>query len=213
MARKCNECLRLKKDTFIQRESEIWQELNDLGLKPGMSLYLQGMKVTKSFRFEGFNIACKWQRKYRGMVTEEGWFILTNLETLAAAINSYKRRFSIEEMFKDFKSGGYNLEATNVSGERLIALILIITIAYSIATLNGEKIKRMGVQKYIGRVKESGRDERRHSSFYIGLYGHNWVDFIAECSELVVELMRLNRNKHQYYQRGLRAKKLILSAS
>ena len=32
-------CLRLKKDTFIQKESEIWQELNDLGLKPGVSFF------------------------------------------------------------------------------------------------------------------------------------------------------------------------------
>jgi hypothetical protein len=32
-------------------------------------------------------------------------------------------------MFKDFKSGGYNLESTGVSGERLISLILLIAIA------------------------------------------------------------------------------------
>jgi hypothetical protein len=34
--------------------------------------------------------------------------------------SSYKRRFGIEEMFRDFKKGGDNLEAPQVKGERLI---------------------------------------------------------------------------------------------
>ena len=54
---------------------------------------------------------------------------------------------------------------------------------------------RQGIQKYVGRVKESGRIERRHSSFHIGLYGHTWVNFKDFCIELVTELMRLNPNK------------------
>jgi hypothetical protein len=47
---------------------------------------------------------------------------------------AYKKRFDIEEMFRNFKSGGYKLEDTNVSGNRLISLILIISLAYSMAT-------------------------------------------------------------------------------
>lgn len=63
------------------------------------------------------------------------------------ALTGYQRRFGIEEMFRDFKSGGYNLEGTAVRGQRLIGLILIITLAYSSATMSGEKIKRQGVVK------------------------------------------------------------------
>jgi len=69
------------------------------------------------------------------------------------------------------------------------------------------------VQKYVGRVKETGRIERRHSSFYIGLYGENWVNFVQPYKDLVAKLMILNRNKRPFYQRGLRAMELILSAS
>lgn len=116
-------------------------------------------------------------------------------------------------MFKDFKSGGYNLEETNVSDDRLISLIIIIAFAYTLATLNGQIIKKMGVQKYIGRVKEYGRSTRRHSSFYIGLYSQGWINCIEPCWELVIEFMKLNRNKLEYYLRGLRAMKLILSVS
>ncbi|BDI19276.1 hypothetical protein ANSO36C_50780 [Nostoc cf. commune SO-36] len=138
---------------------------------------------------------------------------MTNLDDLDSAILAYKQRFDIEEMFRDFKSGGYNLEDTNVSGQRLISLILLISLAYTSATISGQKIKRMGVQKYVGRIKESKRIVRRHSSFYIGLYGHNWVNFTESSYELVTELLRLSPNKRKYYQQGQRAMRLIISAS
>jgi len=206
-------CLRLKKNHFIERETDIWLELNDLGLFPGISFFLKGVKVTKTKGLRGFNLACKWKRKILGVAPEEAWFILTNLDTLESAISAYKKRFDIEEMFRDFKKGGYNLEDTKVSGERLISIILLISIAYTSATIQGQEIKRKGVQKYVGRIKEYGRTERRHSSFYIGLYGHNWVNFTESCDELVTELLRLNPNKRKYYQQGERAMRLILSAS
>ena len=205
-------CLRLKKNHFVEIEPDIWIQLNELGLTPGISLFIKGVKITKTQGFVSFNIACKWQRKILGVAPEEGWFILTNFDSLNSAIAAYKKRFNIEEMFRDFKSGGYNLESTNVSGERLISLILLIALAYTGATIQGQKLKRQGIQKYIGRVKEYGRIARRHSSFYIGLYGENWVNFIDNCGELVESLLRLNPNKRKYYQQGRRAMNLILSA-
>jgi hypothetical protein len=53
----------------------------------------------------------------------------------------------------DFKGGGYHLAETNVEGDRLIALVLLIAIAYTAATISGQKIKRWGIEKYVGRVK------------------------------------------------------------
>jgi Transposase DDE domain len=205
-------CLRIKKNHFVEMQTGIYLELNELGLSPGVSFFLKGVKVTKSQGFTSFNVACKWKRKILGVAPEEGWFILTNLDSLESAIAYYKKRFDIEEMFRDFKKGGYNLEGTNVSGERLIVLIILIAIAYTSATIQGQEIKRKGIQKYVGRVKEYGRIERRHSSFYIGLYGNNWVNFMEPCIELVSKLIKLNPNKQKYYQRGLRAMRLIASA-
>lgn len=88
-------CLRLKKNEFIQGETEFWYQLKDLGLSPGVSLFLQGVKVTKTQGFVRFNIASKWKRKYLGWTPEEGWFILTNLDSLQSAIQAYKQRFNI----------------------------------------------------------------------------------------------------------------------
>lgn len=206
-------CLRLKQNEFVQVKTEIWLELNNLGLTPGVSFFLAGVKVTKMKGFRSFNVACKWKRKILGVAPKEGWFICTNFATLPLAIAAYKQRFRIEGMFRDLKKGGYNLEDTNVSGDRLIVLILLIAIAYTSTTIQGQQIKRKGIQKYIGRVKEHGRIERRHSSFYIGLFGQTWVNFMPDCMELVTELMKINCNKQKYYQLGLRAMKLVMAVS
>lgn len=204
-------CLRLKRDEYIQVEGEMWVQLQMLGLAPGLSVYLQGVKVRKTKGIKGFNVACKWRRKYQGWAPKEGWFILTNLPDFKSAIAAYKKRFDIEEMFRDCKSGGYNIEETKVSQKRLNTLILLIAIAYTSAIIQGGIIKRMGVQKYVCRVKETTRTERRHSTFYVGLHGQRWADSVARHAETVSELMRFSPNKLRYYQQGYRAIKLIQS--
>jgi len=50
-------CLRLKQNEYIQLENEVWVQLKDLGLSPGISLYLEGVKVTKQKGFERLNLA------------------------------------------------------------------------------------------------------------------------------------------------------------
>jgi hypothetical protein len=53
-------CLRLKKNNFVELESEIWCQLQQLGLKPGISFYLRGVKMTKTKQVAGFDLAAKW---------------------------------------------------------------------------------------------------------------------------------------------------------
>ena len=85
-----------------------------------------------------FPIVLTWLETYFPTET----IIYVVVRTNWACINLLMRRFDIEEMFRDFKSGGYNLEDTNVSGERLIVLILLIALAYTSATILGQQIKR-----------------------------------------------------------------------
>jgi Transposase DDE domain len=203
--------LRLRRDEYIKSESVLLTQLSTFGLQPGMSAFLQGVSVTKQKGFGTFNVAAKWQRATQGWIADEGWFILTNLDNLEDSINAYKKRFDIEELFRDCKSAGYNLEETRVTGDRLISLLVLMTLAYTMTTIDGKKLKKMGVQKYIGRIKEQGRSTRRHSSFYIGLYSHAWVNFYGDLQSCMVELMRVNPNKRPYYRKGLRAMELVLS--
>ena len=63
------------------------------------------------------------------MSVKEGGFILTNLGSLKMAIAAYQKRMGIEEMFRDYKNGGYYLEGTGLKCQRLMVLILLIALA------------------------------------------------------------------------------------
>jgi len=102
-------------------------------------------------------------------------------------------------MFKDCKSGGYNIEKIHASTERLKTLILLRALAYSCATLQGKEIQKLAIQKYVGRLKEAKRTIRRHSSFWIGLYGHSWVIKIEGREKMIEELMAIRRNKLSFF--------------
>lgn len=204
--------LRQKHSTYIRQEARSYQRLNTLGLVPGVSLFLTEIQVTKQTGFGKFNLAGYYPRKYRGKVQPSGWYLLTNLTSLTAAIKAFKRRSGIEAMFKDCKTGGYNLESTYVEGQRLLALILLIAIAYTCAILTGRQSRNMGLQKYLGRLQELKRIHRRHSAFWVGLYGQLWVGAIEFWFDLAAEMMRLKPGKLPYFQKGLRAMSLIQSA-
>ena len=204
--------LRLKKHEYVELEKQIWFQLKELGLTPGSSLYYQGVKVTKSKGFGGVNLAAKWSRNYRKKSQKEPWYILTNLDSLSAATEAYSYRMGIEEMFRDFKLGGYNIEGTQVTGNRLIALILVGTLAYSMATFTGNLILRKGVASYVTRPCESKRRYRRNSSFSIGLKANSWLNSLSFFAEEVQQLIRLVPSKRAYYSRGLRAATIIKSA-
>jgi len=70
----------------------------------------------------------------------------------------------------------------------------------------------MGLQKYIGRLNELKRTCRRHSAFWVGLYGQLWVGAMEEWTDLASALMRAKPNKLPYFQKGLPAMVLIQSA-
>jgi hypothetical protein len=141
-------CLRLKKNHCLETENLIWQRLDQLGIIPGTSLYFQGVRVRKTRPVAGFDIACKWKGNYQGIKVKDAWFILTDLGSLPVAIAAYKKRMGIEEMFRDYKTGGYNIEGTGLKGERLIKIILLMAIAYSSAIFQGTEIQKKQVQKW-----------------------------------------------------------------
>ncbi|WP_228055466.1 IS4 family transposase [Gloeocapsopsis crepidinum] len=193
-------CLRLKCNEYIRRHQEFTQQLKQLGLKPGMSMFFAGVNVTKQLGFNQFNVACKWKRNYRKSQTKEGWFLLTNLPNTRAATTAYQQRSGIECMFKDCKSGGYNLEGCHAIEARLSTIVLLIAIAYTSAIIQGINIRTSKVERYICRPKDAGRIQRRHSNFWVGLYGQAWLNNLQLCIDWIGQWMRSNRNKQLYYQ-------------
>jgi len=69
---------------------------------------------------------------------------------LRVAIAAYKKGMGIEEMFRDSKTGGYNIEGTGLKRERLIKIILLMAIAYNPAIFQGTEMKKKaGIKIYI----------------------------------------------------------------
>jgi hypothetical protein len=93
----------------------------------------------------------------------------------------------IEAMFKDYKTGGYNLESAKANKIRLNNLILLIAISYTISYFQGQRVKNKGVQEYIAITNEKGRKERRHSSLFVRLSMISWAindDFTWELEKI-----------------------------
>lgn len=204
-------CLRQKKNTNVAQGDDLFCAMESLGLRPGMKLFLNDAQVTQKKDATGFGLACKWKKTYRGFKTKEAWFILTNFETIDLAITAYQKRFSIEEMFRDYKSGGYDLEGTSMNSTRLSAMLILVAIAYTSATIQGQQVKAMGIQKYVARPENPRKGQRRHSRFYVGQHLHTWLDLSQMFREIIDELLQLSPYHLLHYIRGRRAIALSLS--
>lgn len=206
----CGFCLRLKCSTNIAQAEQTWCELGSLGLTPGTSLFLNPVSVTKQKGFGPFQVASKWKRRYRGFGATEPWFILTNLGSLDEAIQAYQRRFGIEEMFRDFKKGGYSLERCKLVKDRLVSMIILLAIAYVESWRSGQRAKDCGIQKYLARPETPQQSQRRHSAFLVGLCAYRLSPIFQLCEPLIRALLRLSPNKILHYQKGFRALELAI---
>jgi hypothetical protein len=120
------------KQLIIALDRTQWQENNLL------------MVSTQKKGFGRFNLAVYWKRKYKGKLEKAPWYLLTNLSDLETALIVYQKRFGIEAMFKDCKTGGYNLEGSKASPEKLSRIVLLIALAITIAWLQGERTTIVG---------------------------------------------------------------------
>lgn len=204
--------LRQKQSTTFREKRRSFQPLSSIPIHPGIRQFYIDINLTQKPGFGRFNLAVYWKRKYRGKQEDEAWYLLTDLPDFKTAIKIYSQRFGIEAMFKDCKTGGYNLEGSTANPNRLVRLILLIALAMSAAWLQGERTVLQRQQSYVCRSQEKGRTRKRHSNFWIGLYGQNWIIAFHECQIWVEELMNSIRNKQSFYQRGLKALSLIQQA-
>jgi hypothetical protein len=198
-----------KGNTTFPEKRQLFRSIDTIPVKPGIHLFYPQISRTKKKGFSRFNLADSWQKKYRVQQEDEPWYLLTNLPNLKGASGVYSQGYGIEAMFKDCKTGGYNLEGCQASPEKLIAVIILIALAMTSAWLRGKRTLLQKQEKYVCRPQEPGRNRRRHSKFWIGLYGENWLIANECCWQWVESMMGLVRNKQSFYQRGLKAIKLI----
>ncbi|GAP94313.1 IS4 family transposase [Leptolyngbya sp. NIES-2104] len=203
---------RLPKSTTVKPDdSSRFTRLDDLPQTPGITEQYLQIQVTQNRGFGKHNLVLRQKRAYR-QSSSDAWYLLTNLVDAEQTLNAYATRFSIEPLFKDYKSGGYHLEDCHADFGRFTALLVLIAIAYSISTLQGRRIRKKQVQRYVARVTEPKRTTKRHSAFWIGLYGKLWIEPLNLWSTLAGQLMALKPQKRLFFQRGLNAISLIQSA-
>jgi hypothetical protein len=162
---------RLPKSTTVKTvENTDFERLDALPQSLGTTQFQVQIQVTQKTGFGKHNLALRWKRQYRSDKANEVWYLLTNLKTVEIALKRYALRFRIEGMFKDFKSGGDDMEHCHVNHQRFLALVGLMAIAYTIATDRGTRIRRKHVQQYVARVNPK-RQVGQHSNFWVGLYG------------------------------------------
>ena len=206
--------LRQKKNLHLQTAGNSdYQVLKEMGFKPGMSHFYRQVLCNKGDGLGPFNVAVYWKRKYRNQGPKEPWYLLTNLSTLKQALKLYRCRWGIEQLFKDCKSGGYNLEATRVNDKRFLALMVLVAIAYCLATFQGQDLKHTELDIDAGRIDEHQDKTPRQSEFSLGLYGQRWRYAMELWAERAFQLIALKPHKRLYFQRGFVTYPLCSNAS
>lgn len=210
---------RIKGDTCVDINFSNICLVNQLSNTPGVRYFYPGIKLTKYRGFGYSNLAIYWKRKYQGKQPKESWYLVTNLDSADAAITAYQHRMGIEMMFRDCKSGGYNLEESKANPARLINLILLIAIAYTLlggspaqqSTLDGIKYQSTSSSQYFGRSKKLRGNTSNASRFWLGRYADDWLMMLDLMSESLGFIM-LHRPQHRLnFHKGLSATTLVAS--
>jgi len=106
--------------------------LCDYPVHKGMCRRLKGVEYRKT-RPVVQDLVVRWKEGLPPK-KDEPWYLMTDLEGRALDIsNLYARRFDVEELFRDSKSGqfGWALEKTRVTrADRLERLLLVLALAY-----------------------------------------------------------------------------------
>lgn len=106
--------------------------------------------------------------------SEDAWYLITNMDS-KRAVNEYKKRFDIEEMFRDLKSNGFNMEGTWTNSKVYFEnLYLCLCIAYTWIVVLGADCSKNKKSKLISATKKiKNKVIRIYSLFKSGLTWFN----------------------------------------
>lgn len=162
-----NYCIRCTKDMLLEIENNPKiKTLSDIKTSKSRAKYFYNVKL--SAKKHVCNIAV-----HKDSDNDDPWYIINNIGG-PKAILRYKRRFEIEGTFKDFKSGGFNLEETWSNNITFIKnLYLCISIAYYFVISIGTICMKNKKNKIISATKKlKGKEKRVYSLFRAGL---KWI--------------------------------------
>lgn len=151
-------CLRVASDTYIWYENE-WQRLDSFQVRPGETIWLPQVYLTRKAAFGPVNIWLTWDRKHQRLVP-----IVTNLDLPDEVAYWYAKRAWIEPLFGDVKGHGFDLQTCRLRHpQRIDRLMLAVALAYLWICFLGATAIMFGLAKCVDRT-----DRRDRSLFTIG---------------------------------------------
>lgn len=85
-------------------------------------------------------------------------------------------------------------------------------IAYSLATMHGQRMKQLSIETYAGRIQQHHDKYPRQSHFSFALYGQLWMYGMELWADLALNLIALKPHKRLFFQRGFQALSLMKQA-
>lgn len=187
-------CFRAKVNSSIRfflydkkEKHKIFKRFTDLPIQKHHALYYENVE------FGAYKFKCNLSIA-RGKLSDDPWFILSNIQP-NTALKEYAHRFgSIETLFKNQKSNGFNLEKTKIKNlhayENLYSLVCIactwLTIIGSDYTKNYNSLKNKLNIRFVKQTK-SKQKIRILSLFNLGLtifkkVYSSYIDFKLKCN-------------------------------
>jgi Transposase DDE domain len=138
-------------------------KLNASGLKPGQYRSFGRVRITQQ-RFGWVELIGYWAPD-----EDEPWYLISDRTLGRHQVRLYRKRFWIEEMFRDFKSHGWDLERSGLlHPQRMQRLLLLIAFAYVWLVNIGVQVVKRGLRAWVDR-----RARRTLSYFRLGW---NWLN-------------------------------------
>ena len=136
-----NYAIRVACNTYVTMADGISDRLDNL-VPENCNRYFQNVLLTREAKLQT-NISVTWTTNQKG--EPEMVAIITNQTACRARLREYSRRMSIEQSFRDDKSGGFNMQLTRLQhAERIEHLLLAIAMATLWCHELGEFVLKQG---------------------------------------------------------------------
>ena len=117
--------LRIKRKTQVEYTAGCWFDAARLAVR-GRRIQYRDVRVTRHATALRVNVVTAWEA-----TESEPWLLITNLDSATDTVETYAKRFWIEEMFSDHKKRAFDLEATRINEpDRLERLLVAVALAY-----------------------------------------------------------------------------------
>jgi hypothetical protein len=161
--------LRISCDTLILAHGQgaHWRRVDSWQLQRDLPLFISHVSITQAYP-QGANIVL-----FHATGEDKPWYLATNLPSADAALQAYRRRMWIEEMFGDMKGHGFDLETSHLQHPlRLSRLTLAVSLLYLWLVALGQHVHQHRLWTLIDRQRAD-----------LSIFRWGW-DFLERCLAL-----------------------------